>query len=227
MAASSIELHELLGRTAPRMPDHMVSTHPPNDSQPLNTSRPCRLSSEDLDFFDEGSPRASSQPQREEDDSEENRTVKGANTYVSSSVEKNRERSANNNVAPAVRRKTRPYLAVISWWIQELIASACSIVSFAAIVIILKPYNLHAVDRLNLPNGLTLNGIIALLATLGRACLCAPVCSGILQEMWLYLARESRRSCPESRLKDLELFTSASYGTVDSVRFFAHMQTSK
>lgn len=226
MATSSIELHELLDRTAQRIPDHMVLTQSPNDSQPLNTSRPCRVSSEDLDFFDEGSPRASSQPRREEDYSEENHTVKGANTCVSSSVENNRERSANNNVAPAVRRKNRSCLAVISWWIPELIASACSIASFAAIVIVLKVYNLHAVDRLNLPNGLTLNGIIALLATLGRACLCAPVCSGILQEMWLYLARESRRSCPKSRVQDLELFTSASYGTVGSVRFLAHMQTS-
>lgn len=68
----------------------------------------------------------------------------------------------------------------MSWWIAEFFASASFIVSFAAVVIVLNVYNPQAFDRPNLPSGLALNGVIALLDALGRACLCAPVYSGIL-----------------------------------------------
>lgn len=96
-----------------------------------------------------------------------------------------------------------PYLEVMGWWIPEIIASALSVASFASIVIVLLVYDRRAVTGLNMPSGLTLNGIIALLATVGRVCLGAPVCSGLLQEMWLFFARESRKPAPESRLRDI------------------------
>lgn len=77
------------------------------------------------------------------------------------------------------------YLNVLSWWVPEPISSALSVASFASIVAVLLAYDRCAVARLGMPIGLTLNGIVALLATVGRVCLCAPVCSALLQEMWL------------------------------------------
>lgn len=127
--------------------------------------------------------------------------------------------------AQADRRS--PYLNVIGWWIPEIVASAVSVASFASIVIVLLVYDRRAVAGLDMPSGLTLNGIIALLATIGRVSLCAPVCSGLLQEMWLFFARESKRPVPESRLRDVELFFKASYGTLGSLEFMMHPLGSK
>lgn len=119
------------------------------------------------------------------------------------------------------------YSNVLSWWVPELIASALSVASFGSIVVLLLIYDRCAVARLDMPSGLTLNGILALLATMGRVCLCVPVCSGLLQEMWLYLARESKKTTPKSRLEDLDLFVRASYGVVGSSEFLAHLSASK
>lgn len=124
-------------------------------------------------------------------------------------------------------REQSTFLEVVGWWIPELIASAFSVASFVSMVALLLVYDRYAAERLNMPSGLTLNGLVALLATIGRVCLCAPVCSALLQEMWLYLARESRRPNPRSQLKDLELFTQASYGTVGSLLFLAHLSSTK
>jgi hypothetical protein len=124
-------------------------------------------------------------------------------------------------------KRKSPYLDVVSWWIPELISSALSVASFVSIVIVLLSYDRCAVARLGMPSGLTLNGIIALLATIGRVCLCAPICSALLQEMWLYFAKESSKQSPKSRLKDLELFFRASYGTTGSLEFLAHTSTTK
>lgn len=131
---------------------------------------------------------------------------------------------------PPLHAKTyqrSPYFRVLGWWTPEIIASAVSIASFASIVIVLLIYDRRAVAGLSMPSGLTLNGIIALLATVGRVSLCAPVCSGLLQEMWLFFARESRRSVPKSRLRDIELFFKASYGTLGSLEFLLHPSGSK
>lgn len=123
--------------------------------------------------------------------------------------------------------RQRARLDVVGWWIPEIIASTLSVASFASIVVVLLIYDRHAVAGLNMLSGITLNGIIALLATVSRVGLCAPVCSGLLQETWLFFARESRRTIPKSRLRDFELFFKASYGTLGSLEFLLHLTNSK
>lgn len=121
----------------------------------------------------------------------------------------------------------RTCLHAAGWWIPELISSALSVASFVSIVVLLLVYDRRAVARLNMPSGWTLNSILALLATVGRIFLCAPVCSGLLQEMWLYFADESQKRSPRCRLNDLGLFVRASYGTLGSLEFLTHPSLAK
>lgn len=104
-----------------------------------------------------------------------------------------------------------------TWWIIEILAMSISIASLVAIVIVLRVYNGRAVLELNLPNGLTLNAIIAALATVSRAALMVPVASTIMQELWLFFAKEAEKTTCSSRLSHLDLFDSASRGTWGSL----------
>ena len=123
--------------------------------------------------------------------------------------------------------RIRPFMGVLRWWIPELAASALSVVATLSIIIVLKVYDHCAVTRLSLPFGFTLNGTIALLATVGRMCLGFPVSAALLQEMWLYFEAESKTPHPKSRLRDVELFFSASYGTIGSLSFLTHASSRK
>lgn len=130
-------------------------------------------------------------------------------------------RSSEDDTAPEregeettlTKSTTTPYLTVFAWWIPELVASLLSIASLACIVEVLRRFNGSPLIEVSLPKHLTLNGIIAALATVNRACLNTPVCSALLQQMWLYLASQTDSpEPPRSRLRDLELYTRASTG---------------
>lgn len=117
------------------------------------------------------------------------------------------------------------YFSMFAWWKPELVATLLSIASFGCIIAVLQIYNRRIVTELDLPHSLTLNGIIAALATINRACLNTPICSGLMQQMWLYLANESKRKgSPKSRLRDIELYADASTGAWGSLLFLCRAQ---
>jgi len=112
--------------------------------------------------------------------------------------------------------------STLTWWIPELVASILSVASFCGVVGVLLTFNGRAAADIHLPRYLTLNGLIAALATINRTCLTAPVCSAIMQEMWLYFASEAKRASSRSCLQDLSSYTEASSGAVGSIKFLAH-----
>jgi len=114
------------------------------------------------------------------------------------------------------------FLSTLAWWLPELFASALSVVSLCSIVGILYMFDGRAAADVHLPRYLTLNGLIAAIATINRACLTTPVCSAMMQEMWLYFARESKRATSKSRLQDLDIFAEASNSVTGSIKFLAH-----
>lgn len=133
----------------------------------------------------------------------------------------------SHNLRP-VKKNLSLFLAVCAWWIPELFASVVSVAMLGCIVAVLIKYDGHLLTELHLPGHLTLNGIIAALATVNRACLNTPVCSALLQQMWLYLANESKREgTPRSRLRDLELYTEASTGAWGSLLFLCKARSAR
>ena len=90
-------------------------------------------------------------------------------------------------------------------------------------------YDGHDATALGLPYSLTLNGLIAAMATVNRAFLNAPLCSVIMQEMWIFFALEAERpaSACRSRVIDIELFAKASTGAFGSLTFMARSRGTK
>jgi hypothetical protein len=116
-------------------------------------------------------------------------------------------------------KNPRTIFNVLPWWLPELTSSVLSITSLLCIVIVLRNYEGRLATDLHLPSSLTLNGLIAFVATINRACLLMPVCSAIMQEMWLYFAHEAKKPVCMSRLQDMELFANASHSSMGSVVF--------
>lgn len=120
------------------------------------------------------------------------------------------------------------HLLVLTWWFPELFASLISIALFYCTIVILLIHDGVLLTELRLPNSLTLNGVVAALATANRACLSTPVCSGLLQQMWIYLAEESTvKGAPGVRLRDLELYTEASTGAWGSLLFIPKVRSAR
>lgn len=131
------------------------------------------------------------------------------------------------NTAP-IKGKLATYFAVLAWWKPELFASFLSIASFVSIIVVLCIYDGVVLTEVNLPSSLSLNSVIAALATVNRACLNTPVCSALFQQMWLYLAQESREErSSRCRLRDLELYADASTGAWGSLVFLYKARVSR
>jgi hypothetical protein len=134
----------------------------------------------------------------------------------------------NGKTTRSKKGKAATYFAVFAWWKPEVFASFLSIVSFVSIVVVLSVYDGVALTELNLPTSLTLNSVIAALATVNRACLMTPVCSALFQQMWLYLAKESKgERSPRCQLRDLELYADASTGAWGSLVFLYKARVSR
>jgi len=108
------------------------------------------------------------------------------------------------------------------WWLPELGASVLSAVSLACIVYILRTFRGRSATDVHLPKPLTLNGLLAVVATINKACLTVPVYSAMMQEMWIYFAAEAKAVVCKSRLQEMELYTNASIGTLGSLVFLVH-----
>ncbi|CZR60656.1 uncharacterized protein PAC_10552 [Phialocephala subalpina] len=75
--------------------------------------------------------------------------------------------------------------AVLRCWLPELLASGLSVITLMSMVVVLWINNGRGADDLGLPYSLTLNGLIAALATLNRVFLMVLVGSALSQAAWL------------------------------------------
>lgn len=107
----------------------------------------------------------------------------------------------------------------LMWWFPEILASIISVASFLSTVIVLRHYDGLGLNDLNLPHSLTLNGIIAAIATLNRVTLMVPVGSAMSQEVWLWFSSVTHKDTCRSCLLDLNLSDAASRGAWGSLVF--------
>lgn len=113
--------------------------------------------------------------------------------------------------------KIRTPLQTLRAWSPEIVATIFGIIALLAIVVVLKVYEGRPLDSLGLPEYLTLNGLVAAIATLQRVFLVVPVGSVLSQEAWLWLDQNKHQANPRSRLKDLSLSDAASRGAWGSI----------
>jgi hypothetical protein len=100
----------------------------------------------------------------------------------------------------------------LRWWFLEILTSIISVASLLSTVVVLRHYDGLNVNDLNLPSSLTLNGIIAAIATLNRVALMIPVGSAMSQEVWLWFSSVAHKDTCRSRFSDLNLSDAASRG---------------
>ena len=110
-------------------------------------------------------------------------------------------------------------LPALRWWVPEVLASILSIASLLAIVIVLRVYDGRSIDDLNLPQYLSLNGLVAAIATFDRVFLVVPIGSAISQEAWIWFAKNDGVPQPQSHLRDLNRSDAASRGAWGSLLF--------
>ena len=115
-------------------------------------------------------------------------------------------------VADYDRVPQRSTLSDLRWWLPELFASSLAFASLVSIIVVLRAYRGRDIQDVQLPRYLTLNGLIAILATISRAALMVPVGSVMSQECWLWLSNS------RGLLGDIEHFDVASRGAWGSVR---------
>ncbi|KAF4816302.1 hypothetical protein CGCSCA5_v006645 [Colletotrichum siamense] len=96
----------------------------------------------------------------------------------------------------------------LAWW-QELIWCAISLISVCALYILLRHYDNRKLP--DWPSGLTLNTVIALLATVARSAFVIPVSEGLSQLKWLWYRKQRT-------LKDFQDFDAASRGPWGSLQ---------
>ena len=108
---------------------------------------------------------------------------------------------------------------ILLWWTPELLATVLSLIAFACTCIFLRICDGHVASAIHLPKSLTLNGLLALLSTINKACLMTPVASVTMQEMWLYFAHEAGSKVCQSQLQDVGLYANAASGALGSLRF--------
>ena len=119
-----------------------------------------------------------------------------------------------------IRPGTKPSRSsFFRWWLPEICASIISVAALLSIIVVLRHYDGRALSDLNLPNSLTLNGIIAAIATVNRAALMVPVGSAMSQEAWLWFSSTNQVAPGRGRFKDLSLSDDASRGAWGSLVF--------
>lgn len=103
-------------------------------------------------------------------------------------------------------------------WLPELAALFTAFICCICIAIVLRVYEGSGVAELNLPSRLTLNGVVAVIATFLRVSLLVPVASALNQEVWLWLRSNARGTHPRSQLGDIRLSDAAARGTWGSLQ---------
>ncbi|TQN69467.1 hypothetical protein CSHISOI_06108 [Colletotrichum shisoi] len=111
--------------------------------------------------------------------------------------------------SPLVHTEEQPWSTSLRGWVPELLWCVVSTASVAALAGVLSRFDGQPLPEW--PLGLTLNTLIAFLATLARAAFVIPVSESISQLKWLWY-REERP------LKDFQDFDSASRGPWGSIQ---------
>lgn len=100
-------------------------------------------------------------------------------------------------------------------WLPEIIASVFSVGILVGLSMVLGHYNGSALNEIDLPNGLTLNGLVSILSTLARICVMVPTASVLSQEAWLWFSNPKQ----PRRLRDLVRSEAATRGALGSLTF--------
>jgi hypothetical protein len=112
--------------------------------------------------------------------------------------------------APVQPKSPSGFLAHVWAWIEELVWCLLIVVIFIVLVVVLSRY-----DNKHMPNwpmGLTLNTLVAFLATVCRAMTLVPIIEGVSQLKWNWFATKQRS------LRELYLFDQASRGPLGALR---------
>ena len=134
--------------------------------------------------------------------------------------------SPNRNSSQNSTRPSRTgVLSNFRWWMPELFASLLSMISFVSLVFILRNYHGRALNQIDLPRSISLNGLVALLSTVNRVALMVPVGSAMSQEAWLWFSNIRRRPVCRARLCDLESSDAASRGAWGSLLLLFRVET--
>ena len=120
--------------------------------------------------------------------------------------------SATVSPTRSTPRRSRPrslYARCVSdWWLLESLSVFLGFAAILALCLVLRHYNNNLVPRINTVFGrnVTLNTLVSILSTIGRAAVLYSVCECIGQLKWSWYLH-SRRS-----LGDLDVFDEASRG---------------
>lgn len=109
-----------------------------------------------------------------------------------------------------IREKISRY--VIEWWLLELLSWFIGAFSVAALVIVLRHFDGQTITHWDF--GLTLNGLISLLAGITRSSLLVPTYGALGQLKWNWFRGDSKL------MVDFEIFDSASRGPFGSIFLF-------
>lgn len=99
------------------------------------------------------------------------------------------------------------------FWIAEILWCVVGLGSGAAIITVLAQHNGQRAPKW--PLGISLNTVLALLASVAKASLLIPVVEGLGQLRWIWFSTRARP------VDDFELFDSATRGTLGSLRLLA------
>ncbi|KAH7191262.1 hypothetical protein DER44DRAFT_850247 [Fusarium oxysporum] len=102
---------------------------------------------------------------------------------------------------------------IIEGWWQEMLCCLVSVVALVTLTMTLKKFNNQPLP--DWPSGITLNTVLACIATICRSALLIPVTEGLAQAKWVWFKQ------PRA-LKDFEAFDKASRGLGGSLSLLSH-----
>jgi hypothetical protein len=125
--------------------------------------------------------------------------------------------STNTTVVPSetdgLRSGRKARLSQSGTWTSEILALVVGFAAIAAIIGVLARYNGRALPEW--PYDITLNALIALLATIANATMSVSISSGLSQSKWIRFKNSARP------LSDIESFDEASRGSWGAIKLLA------